>query len=76
VILRPNIWVDLQHELPIIRFIVKVYELHGIKNIVKIRMNLLDMASRDSNLDLTIALVAKVFEVFHHLELGEVYMKM
>ncbi len=53
-----------------------MYELHGIKSIVKVRMNLLDMASRDSNLDLTIALVAKVFEVFHHLKLGEVYMKM
>jgi hypothetical protein len=53
-----------------------VYELPGIENIVKVRMIFLDMAIKNSSLDLTRALVVKMFEVFHHLELGIVYMKM
>jgi len=38
-------------------------------------MHLLDMAIRYYNKDLIRALVAKVLEVFRHLELGQVYMK-
>jgi hypothetical protein len=34
-----------------------------------------DMVIRYYNKDLIRALVAKVLEVFHHLELGQVYMK-
>ncbi len=37
---------------------------------------LLDMVAKDCNLDLTEVFVAKMFEVFCHLELGQVYMKM
>jgi hypothetical protein len=39
-------------------------------------VHLLDMVARDCNLDLIEAFVAKMFEIFHCLELGQVYMKM
>jgi phosphoribosyl-AMP cyclohydrolase len=39
-------------------------------------VHLLDMATRDCNLDLIEAFVAKMFEIFCHLELRQVYMDM
>ncbi len=39
-------------------------------------VHFLDMATRDYNLDLIEVFVAKMFEFFCHLELGQVYMEM
>jgi hypothetical protein len=38
-------------------------------------VHLLDMVIKDCSLDLIRTLCVNLFEVFHHLELGQVYMK-
>jgi phosphoribosyl-AMP cyclohydrolase len=39
-------------------------------------VHFLDMVTRDCNLDLIEVFVAKMSEIFCHLELGQVYMEM
>ncbi len=56
----------MQYELLGIRFIIKAYEFMN---------RFLDMVMNDCNLDLIKGLVAKVIEVFHCLELQQVYTK-